>query len=77
MNWLDVIVVVLVLGFGVMGWMHGIIRLGFTLAGGILGVVARGKVVRRPGAGHPYRATTARPSWQRSAGSSSWSWFSR
>ena len=44
MNWLDVVVLVLVLGLGVMGWMHGIIRLGFTLAGGILGVVLAGRL---------------------------------
>ncbi len=44
MNWLDVVVLVLVLGLGVMGWMHGIIRLGFTLVGGILGVVLAGRL---------------------------------
>ena len=42
MNWLDIIVVVLVLGFGVMGWIHGVIRLSFTLVGGVLAVILAG-----------------------------------
>ena len=42
MNWLDVVVVVLVLGLGIMGWLQGVIRLGFTFAGGILAVALAG-----------------------------------
>ncbi len=42
MNWVDVIILVLVLGLGFLGWRNGVISWAFTLIGGIAGVVLAG-----------------------------------
>jgi membrane protein required for colicin V production len=44
MNWLDIVILILVLGLGFMGYRQGVIRLLFTLAGGIVGLVLAGRL---------------------------------
>ena len=44
MNWVDIVILVLVIGFGFMGWRNGVIRLVFTLVGGIVGLVLAGQL---------------------------------
>ena len=44
MNWVDIVILVLVLGLGFMGWRNGVIRWAFTLVGGIVGVVLAGQL---------------------------------
>ncbi len=46
MNWVDIMVLVLVLGAGFMGWRNGVIRWTFTLLGGIVGVVLAGQLYK-------------------------------
>mgnify|MGYP002639976439 CR=1 FL=1 len=44
MNWVDIVIVLLVLGLGFMGWRNGVIKLIFTLIGGIIGLVLAGQL---------------------------------
>ena len=44
MNWVDVVIALLVLGLGFMGWRNGVIKLIFTLAGGIIGLLLAGQL---------------------------------
>jgi membrane protein required for colicin V production len=44
MNWVDILVIVLVLGLGFLGWRNGLIRWAFTLIGGVIGVVLAGRL---------------------------------
>ena len=44
MNWVDIVILVLVIGLGFMGWRNGVIRLVFTLIGGIVGLVLAGQL---------------------------------
>ncbi|MEX2599851.1 MAG: CvpA family protein [Dehalococcoidia bacterium] len=44
MNWVDIFILVLVLGLGFLGWRNGLIRWAFTLIGGILGVILAGRL---------------------------------
>ena len=46
MNWVDIMVLVLVLGAGFMGWRNGVIRWAFTLIGGIFGVILAGQLYK-------------------------------
>ena len=46
MNWVDIVILVLVLGLGFMGWRNGVIRWAFTLVGGIVGVVLAGQLYK-------------------------------
>ena len=46
MNWVDIMVLVLVLGAGFMGWRNGVIRWAFTLVGGIIGVILAGQLYK-------------------------------
>ena len=46
MNWVDIVVIVLVLGLGFLGWRNGLIRWAFTLIGGIIGVVLAGRLYK-------------------------------
>ena len=46
MNWVDIMVLVLVLGMGFMGWRNGVIRWAFTLVGGIIGVILAGQLYK-------------------------------
>ena len=46
MNWVDIMILVLVLGAGFMGWRNGVIRWAFTLVGGIIGVVLAGQLYK-------------------------------
>ena len=46
MNWVDIVIIVLVLGLGFMGWRNGVIRWAFTLVGGIAGVVLAGQLYK-------------------------------
>ena len=46
MNWVDIMVLVLVLGAGFMGWLNGVIRWAFTLIGGIFGVILAGQLYK-------------------------------
>jgi membrane protein required for colicin V production len=43
MNWVDIVIIVLVAGFGFLGWRNGVIRWAFTVAGLIAGVVLAGQ----------------------------------
>jgi membrane protein required for colicin V production len=43
MNWVDIVIIVLVAGFGFLGWRNGVIRWAFTVAGVIAGVVLAGQ----------------------------------
>jgi membrane protein required for colicin V production len=62
MNWLDIIILVVLIGSVVVGLLTGIIRILFTLVGGILGVVLAGQFsqslgnkltfIHSPGAAH-------------------------
>lgn len=44
MNWVDIVIAILVLGLGFMGWRNGVIKLIFTLVGGIVGLVLAGQL---------------------------------
>jgi uncharacterized membrane protein required for colicin V production len=44
MNWVDIVIAILVIGFGFMGWRNGVIKLIFTLVGGIAGLVLAGQM---------------------------------
>ena len=44
MNWVDIVILVLVLGTGFMGWRNGVIRLAFTLVGGVAGLILAGQL---------------------------------
>ncbi len=44
MNWIDIVIVILVLGLGFMGWRNGIIKVLFALIGGIVGLVLAGQL---------------------------------
>lgn len=44
MNWLDIFIIVLVVGGGFMGWRNGLIRLAVTVAGGLVGVFLAGQL---------------------------------
>lgn len=44
MNWVDIVVIVLVLGLGLIGWRSGVIKIAFTLVGGIVGLVLAGRL---------------------------------
>ena len=44
MNWVDIMILVLVLGAGFLGWRNGVIRWAFTLVGGIVGVALAGQL---------------------------------
>lgn len=44
MNWVDIIIIILVLGLAFMGWRQGVIKLVFTLVGLILGIVLAGRL---------------------------------
>jgi uncharacterized membrane protein required for colicin V production len=44
MNWVDIVIAILVLGLGFMGWRNGVIKLIFTLIGGIVGLVLAGQL---------------------------------
>ena len=46
MNWVDILILVLVLGAGFLGWRNGVIRWAFTLVGGIVGVVLAGRTYK-------------------------------
>ena len=46
MNWVDIVIVVLVLGLGFMGWRNGVVRWAFTLVGGVVGVVLAGQLYK-------------------------------
>ena len=46
MNWVDIAIIVLVVGLGFMGWRNGVIRWAFTLVGGIVGVVLAGQLYK-------------------------------
>ena len=46
MNWVDIMILVLVLGAGFMGWRNGAIRWVFTLVGGIAGVALAGQLYK-------------------------------
>ena len=46
MNWVDIVILVLVVGLGFMGWRNGVIRWVFTLAGFIVGVVLAGRMYK-------------------------------
>ena len=43
MNWVDIVIIVLAVGLGFLGWRNGLIRWAFTLIGGIIGVVLAGR----------------------------------
>lgn len=43
-NWVDVVILVLMLGLGFMGWRNGVIKVAFTLIGGIVGLVLAGRL---------------------------------
>lgn len=44
MNWLDIVIIALVGIPAFLGWRNGVIRLIFTLAGGILGIILAGQL---------------------------------
>ena len=44
MNWVDILIIVLVVGLGFMGWRNGVLRWIVTLGGGVVGVVLAGRV---------------------------------
>lgn len=44
MNWVDIVIIVLVLGLGLIGWRSGVIKIAFTLVGGIVGLVLAGRL---------------------------------
>jgi len=44
MNWVDIAILILVLGLGFMGWRNGVIKVAFTLVGGIAGLVLAGRL---------------------------------
>jgi uncharacterized membrane protein required for colicin V production len=44
MNWVDIVIVILVLGLGFMGWRNGVIKVAFTLVGGLVGLVLAGRL---------------------------------
>ncbi len=46
MNWVDILIIVLVVGLGFLGWRNGVIRWVLTLIGGILGVVLAGRLYK-------------------------------
>ena len=46
MNWVDIVILVLVVGLGFMGWRNGVIRWVFTLAGFIVGAVLAGRMYK-------------------------------
>lgn len=44
MNWVDIVIILLVGGLGFMGYRNGVIKLIFTLIGGIIGLVLAGQL---------------------------------
>ncbi len=44
MNWVDIAIAILVVGFAFMGWRNGVIKLAFTLVGGIVGLILAGRL---------------------------------
>lgn len=46
MNWLDFVIIVLVVGFGWMGWSRGLMSLLLTLVGGIAGLFLAGRIYK-------------------------------
>ena len=44
MNWVDIVIIVLVLGLGLFGWRSGVIKIAFTLVGGVLGLILAGRL---------------------------------
>jgi membrane protein required for colicin V production len=44
MNWVDIVIVILVLGLGILGWRKGVISIVFTLVGGIVGLILAGRL---------------------------------
>jgi uncharacterized membrane protein required for colicin V production len=44
MNWVDIVIILLVGGLGFMGYRNGVIKLIFTLIGGIIGLVLAGQM---------------------------------
>ena len=44
MNWVDIVVLILVVGLGLFGWRSGVIKIAFTLVGGIVGLVLAGRL---------------------------------
>jgi membrane protein required for colicin V production len=46
MNWVDIVILVLVVGLGFMGWRNGVIRWVFTLAGFIVGALLAGRMYK-------------------------------
>lgn len=46
MNWVDIVIIVFVIGLGFLGWRNGLIRWAFTLIGGIIGVVLAGRLYK-------------------------------
>ena len=46
MNWVDILILVLILGTAFLGWRNGVIRWAFTLIGGIVGVILAGRLYK-------------------------------
>ena len=59
MNWVDIMILVLVLGAGFMGWRNGVIRWAFTLVGGIIGVILAGQLYKTLAPAVPFGDTDA------------------
>ncbi len=44
MNWVDIVIAILVLGLSLLGWRKGVVKLIFTLVGGVVGMVLAGQL---------------------------------
>ena len=44
MNWVDIVILIFVVGLGLFGWRSGVIKIAFTLVGGIVGLILAGRL---------------------------------
>jgi membrane protein required for colicin V production len=44
MNWVDIVIIIFVVGLGLFGWRSGVIKIAFTLLGAVIGLILAGRL---------------------------------